>query len=169
MQNMRPLLLLAILLPTFACADNHESERVAIGAVIDDFHDAAKRGDKDRYLGHMTENSVFMGTDEWERWPKIPEFTDYVDMRFKDGKGWDYRSVERIIQLAESGDIAWFDEVTFSEKSGRFRGTGVVVREEGAWKIAHYAMSFLVLNENWDEVIELTRKTRETRNDADGS
>jgi len=169
MQTARPLFLLAILLPVFAYADHHEPERAAIGAVIDDFHDAAKRGDKERYLGHMTEQSVFMGTDEWERWPKTPEFTDYVNMRFKDGKGWDYRSVERKIQLAGSGDIAWFDEVTFSETSGRFRGTGVVVRENGTWKIAHYAMSFLVLNENWNEVIEMTRKTRETINDANGS
>ncbi len=61
--------------------------------------------------------------------------------------------------LADSGDTAWFDEVIFSETNGRFRGTGVVVKSEGEWKIAHYAMSFLIFNENWPEVVELTRKT----------
>ena len=130
-----------------------------IGKVLDDFHDAAAHADKDRYLGLMTDDAVFMGTDEWERWPKHPDFTDYVDGRFKNG-GWSYKSVERQIRVADSGDIAWFDEVVFSESNGRFRGTGVLTRQNGTWKIAHYAMSFLVLNENWEEVVELTRKTK---------
>ncbi len=130
-----------------------------IGKVLDNFHDAAAHADKDRYLGLMTDDAVFMGTDEWERWPKHPDFTDYVDGRFKNG-GWSYKSVERQIRVADSGDIAWFDEVVFSESNGRFRGTGVLTRQNGTWKIAHYAMSFLVLNENWEEVVELTRKTK---------
>ena len=95
----------------------------------------------------------------WERWPKQPDFVDYVGGRFKDGIGWTYRSVQRNIRLADAGNIAWFDEVIFSETSGRFRGTGVVVLENGTWKIAHYAMSFLVFNENWEDVIELSKQT----------
>ena len=130
-----------------------------IGKVLDDFHDAAAQADKDRYLGLMTDDAVFMGTDEWERWPKHPDFTDYVDGRFRNG-GRSYKSVERQIRVAESGDVAWFDEVVFSQTNGRFRGTGVLARQDGTWKIAHYAMSFLVLNENWEEVVELTTKTR---------
>jgi len=130
-----------------------------IGKVLDNFHDAAAHADKDRYLGLMTDDAVFMGTDEWERWPKHPDFTDYVDGRFKNG-GWSYKSVERQVRVADSGDIAWFDEVVFSESNGRFRGTGVLTRQNGTWKIAHYAMSFLVLNENWEEVVDLTKKTK---------
>ena len=138
-------------------ADNHEEQ--AIGELIDNFHAAAAAADQERYLGYMTDDAVFMGTDEWERWPKQPDFTDYVAGRFEGGTGWTYRSVERIISVAESGDIAWFDEVVFSETNGRFRGTGVVVKFGDEWKIAHYAMSFLIFNENWEEVIELTKKT----------
>ena len=155
--NYRTVLLLSLLLSAFASADEADT----IGRVIDDFHDAAAHGDKARYLGHLTEDAVFMGTDEWERWPKHPDFSDYVDSRFRDGSGWNYRSVERTISIAESGGIAWFDEVVYSEQNGRFRGTGVLVLIDGEWKIAHYAMSFLVLNENWEAVIDLTRKTRE--------
>lgn len=141
-------------------AENHPNEVVSIGEVIDDFHAAASEGDAKRYLGHLTDEAVFMGTDEWERWPKHPDFTDYVNARFKDG-GWSYRSVERHVKLAPGGASAWFDEVTYSETNGRFRGTGVVVKTKGGWKIAHYAMSFLVLNENWEQVIELTRSTKQ--------
>ena len=154
----RLLPLLAVCIAGLAVAEHHEED--AIGAVLDDFHDAAAVGDKDRYLGHMTDDAVFMGTDEWERWPKHPDFVEYVGGRFKDGAGWSYRSVDRKVMIAESGDIGWFDEVVFSEANGRFRGTGVMVKQGDAWKIAHYAMSFLIYNENWQEVIELTRKTQ---------
>ena len=158
--NVRLLLILTLLLSAIAAADYAESDLDAIGQVIDDFHDAAAHGDKVRYLDHLTKDAVFMGTDEWERWPKHAEFSDYVDSRFTNGIGWNYKSVERAIRIADSADVAWFDEVLFSEQNGRFRGTGVLTLQDGRWKIAHYAMSFLILNENWDEVIELTRKTR---------
>lgn len=153
--KVRMLILLGVLAPLATIADDNRE----IGDVLDAFHDAAAHGDKGRYLGLMTDDAVFMGTDEWERWPKQPEFTDYVGGRFKDGSGWNYRSVERNIRVSDAGDTAWFDEVVFSEQNGRFRGTGVLSKKDGEWKIAHYAMSFLILNENWPEVIELTKKT----------
>ena len=156
---LRSLLVLVLLFPLSASAADADAEMIAIGEVIDGFHDAAAHGDKTRYLGYMTDDGVFLGTDEWERWPKQPEFVDYVGGRFKDGAGWTYRSVERQIRVADSGDTAWFDEVVFSEQNGRFRGTGVLSKQDGEWKIAHYAMSFLILNENWPAVIELTKKT----------
>lgn len=154
--RIRMLLICAVMLPAPSLADHHAD---AVAAVIDDFHAAAAHGDKERYLGHMTDDAVFMGTDEWERWPKEPEFRDYVDSRFKDGSGWNYRSVERKIRIADSGNLAWFDEVVFSEQNGRFRGTGVLTLQDGHWKIAHYAMSFLIFNEDWPAVIELSRQT----------
>ncbi len=157
--NIRHLLVLPLLLCLPGVANSSEVDE--IGKVLDDFHDAAAHGDKDRYLGHLSEDAVFMGTDEWERWPKNPDFTDYVDGRFENGHGWNYKSVERKIRVSESADVAWFDEVVFSESNGRFRGTGVLTMRNGSWKISHYAMSFLILNENWDEVIELTRKTKD--------
>lgn len=158
--KFRQLLLLMLLLPLTATAEDAGLEFEAVGKVIDDFHDAAAHGDKERYFGHLTDDAVYLGTDEWERWPKYPEFNEYVDGRFKDGAGWDYKSVDRTIRLNNRSDVAWFDEVLFSETSGRIRGTGVLSRQSGKWKIEHYAMSFLIFNENWKEVIELTRKTR---------
>ncbi len=157
--NIRHLLVLPLLLCLHGVANSSEVDE--IGKVIDDFHDAAAHGDKDRYLGHLSEDAVFMDTDEWERWPKQPDFSDYVDGRFENGRGWNYKSEERKIRISESADVAWFDEVVFSETNGRFRGTGVLTMRNGSWKISHYAMSFLILNENWDEVIKLTRKTKD--------
>lgn len=149
--------LLALALVAAASAEHHDEQ--AIGKLLDDFHAAAAAADKDRYLGYLSDDAVFMGTDEWERWPKHPDFTRYVEGRFGGGTGWTYESVERHITVAGSGDVAWFDEVVYSESNGRFRGTGVVIKNGDDWKIAHYAMSFLIFNENWQEVIELTRRT----------
>ena len=156
----RHFLFLILLLPMLAAVENTGPNVEAVANVIDDFHDAAAHGDKERYLGHLTEQAVFMGTDEWEGWPKHPDFSEYVNGRFKDGTGWNYKSVERTIRFGEHPDIAWFDEVLYSEKHGRFRGTGVLTRQSGKWQLEHYAMSFLILNENWEEVVELTRKTQ---------
>jgi len=164
----RHLLLFTLILPLMAAAQDTASNIAAVGKVIDDFHDAAAHGDKDRYLGLLTENAVFMGTDEWGRWPKHPNFSEYVDSRFNDGTGWNYKSVERTVRIGERSDIAWFDEVVYSETNGRFRGTGVLTHDSGQWKLEHYAMSFLILNENWDEVIELTKKTQRLK-DADAA
>ena len=163
--KIQHLSVLALFLAGFTFAD--DSDVGAINNVLDNFHDAAAHGDKDRYLGLMTDNAVFMGTDEWERWPKNPQFTAYVGSRFKDGAGWNYRSVEREVSVTESADFAWFDEVVFSDPNGRFRGTGVLVKQGDDWKIAHYAMSFLIYNENWQDVIELSRKTRELKEKAE--
>ena len=145
----------------FAFAEHHEEQ--AIERLIDNFHAAAAAADQKTYLGYMTDDAVFMGTDEWERWPKIPDFAEYVARRFEGGTGWIYKSVERKIMLSDSDNIAWFDEVIFSETNGRFRGTGVVVKVGIEWKIAHYSMSFLIFNENWPDVVELTRRTAEEK------
>ena len=74
----------------------------------------------------------------------------------------------RTIRFGARPDIAWFDEVLYSEEHGRFRGTGVLTRNSGQWQLEHYAMSFLILNENWEEVVKLTRKTQALKESDEG-
>ena len=134
-------------------AQEKSADERAIIAVLDDFHDAAAKGDNERYLGHFTENGVFLGTDEWERWPLKPEFTDYVGGRFKNGIGWVYKSEKKNILFSKDGNVAWFDETSVSQRNGsRFRGSGVLEKVGGTWRIAHYVLSFLVYNEVGGEV-----------------
>jgi ketosteroid isomerase-like protein len=125
--------------------------RVRIAAVLDDFHAAAAAGDRDRYLGHFAPNGVFMGTDDWERWP-LDEFTTYVTQRFEEGGGWTYTSEQRHIAFSADGDTAWFDEIMLSPRWGRFRGTGVLTLTDGTWKLAHYSLTALVPNERFEDV-----------------
>ncbi|WP_417316887.1 nuclear transport factor 2 family protein [Emcibacter sp.] len=141
---------------TQALAFDRAVEEQAVTALLDGFHDAADKGDKKRYLGYLTADAVFMGTDSRERWP-YPAFEKYVGERFRDGKGWSYRSIEKHINFAPDGRTGWFDEITRSEKWGDFRGTGVVMKQGDGWKIAHYSLTFLVPNEVWEKVSDLAR------------
>ncbi|MEM9397474.1 MAG: nuclear transport factor 2 family protein [Pseudomonadota bacterium] len=159
------------LFATLAIAPGSYSEELAsesatnpkelIGSVLDDFHLAAAEADRDRYLSHFAENAVFMGTDDWERWP-IEAFTEYVEQRFATG-GWAYTAESRNISLAPSGTIAWFDELMISERWGRFRGTGVLLNEQGGWKIAHYSLTILIPNEGFAAISEMATSGFEER------
>ncbi len=159
---MKPLLFVLCILNAvysfsiFAHSDNSPTQQV--NELLDGLHTAASQADLDRYLGSFTTTGVFMGTDDWERWSRPTTLDKYVTDRFADGKGWTYESVERHLNFSEHHNTAWFDEITVSKKWGRFRGTGVVVNQDGHWKIAHYAMSFLVPNEAWEKVSEVSTK-----------
>jgi len=133
-------------------------EQKAIAKLVDGLHESASKADLKAYLGAFTENGVFMGTDDWERWTRPTTLDEYVSERFKGGTGWTYKSVERHIKLNEAKDIGWFDEIIVSEKWGRFRGTGVVVKQQEEWKIAHYSMSVLVANEAFFDIAEINKK-----------
>ena len=137
-----------------------------INALLDGFHTAASNADLQGYLGSFTNTGVFMGTDDWERWSRPITLDKYITEKFAGGSGWTYKSVERHINFSPDNKTAWFDEITMSKKWGRFRGTGVVVKQHGHWKIAHYALSFLVPNEAWENVSTLSTKGFAERNNT---
>jgi len=145
---------------------SEEADKAAINKIMDGFHEAAAQGEKDRYLGYFTEGGVFLGTDDWERWPLNPEFTEFVEESFKDGTGWTYKAISREIALAPGHKVAWFDEITRSTKWGLFRGTGVLLKGDDGWKVAHYSMSMLVPNEVWPMVSDLNKAAVIRRDEA---
>jgi hypothetical protein len=58
------------------------------------------------------------------------------------------------------GNVAWFDEVLDSASYGECRGTGVLRREDGVWKIAHYNLTIPIPN---DLAKDFVAKIRETK------
>lgn len=133
---------------------------------MDDFHHAADVGDKVRYLNHFAKDGVFMGTDDWERWP-YDEFSQYVNTHFKDGKGWSYTPIKRHTTVNDQALFAWVDEIVESKKWGRFRGTAVLEKTDQGWKLKHYSLSVLVPNESWEAVSDITKQAfSERRVDA---
>ncbi len=131
-------------------------DTAAINILLDNFHDAAAKADKDRYLGLFAKSGVFLGTAAGERWLVFPDFEKYVAGRFATGTGWTYKSVSRNITISDDSKIAWFDEITESS-SGLFNGTGVLLKQDNSWKVAQYSLTFLIPNEIWAPVSDLAK------------
>lgn len=139
-----------------ASAFAEERPEAAVAGVLDDFHTAASKADEERYLGHFAPDGIFLGTDATERWT-VDEFRAFVHPYFSEGRGWTYVATERHVMLAADGNLAWFDETLDNEKYGKLRGTGVLRKTDGQWKIVHYSMTFLVPNEIAPAVVDVIR------------
>jgi len=131
-----------LVLAAVACAQT-PAERVA--AVLDDWHNAAGVADEARYFGHFAPNGVFMGTDATERWT-VSEFREWAKPQFRRKTAWNFKPRDRHIDFSPDGTIAWFDEMLDTPNLGVCRGSGVLMRIEGAWKISQYNLSIAVPN-----------------------
>ena len=134
------------------------ADPAAIHRVLEDFHKAASQADEDRYFAHFTADAVFMGTDASERW-NVPTFRAYAHPFFVEDKGWTFTPRDR--HVMSHGEVAWFDEVLDSESYGQCRGTGVLRREGGVWKISQYNLTIPIPNSLAREVV---RQIRESAN-----
>jgi SnoaL-like protein len=119
---------------------------------LDDFHDAAARADEERYFAHFAPGGVFLGTDASERWD-VASFRAYAHPYFARGKAWSFRGVRR--RVAARGDVAWFEEDLETQNLGPARGSGVMVRLQGRWRIEQYVLSVVIPNEKFKAVKEL--------------
>ncbi len=131
--------------------DTTDAKRKAINAVLDDWHKAAADAKLDRYFGHFTEDAVFFGTDATERWTR-EEFRKYAKPFFDKGKAWSFKATKRNVFFNKDGSVAWFDEVLDTPNLGPARGTGVLVADGGAWKIAQYHLCVPIPNDVFDKV-----------------
>lgn len=153
--RMIPLFSCAFLLACGAApprASDPSGARAEVAAVLDAWHEAAARSDLPAYLGHMTEDSIFLGTDATERWTR-EQLRAYAERPFGQGRGWVFRAVRRDVIVDDGGALAWFDEDLDTVGLGPARGSGVLRLEpDGRWRIAHYNLALTVPNERFDEV-----------------
>ena len=157
------VLLGAILLA--GCAPNRAPGRVAlaadtaaVSAVLDSLHHEASVADEAAYFGLFAPDGVFIGTDATERWT-ADAFRAYAHPFFQRGRGWTYRPrpASRHIAFDPTGTVAWFDELLDNASYGETRGTGVLRRVNGAWKIEQYHLTIPVLNPLADSVVRMIR------------
>ena len=120
------------------------SAQAAVAAVLDDWHAAAAAADETRYFKHFAPDAVFLGTDGTERWT-LEEFRRYAHPYFGMG-AWTFKPVGRHVFFSSDGAVAWFDEALDTPNLGPARGSGVLVRIKGVWKVAHYDLSVPIPN-----------------------
>ena len=51
------------------------------------------------------------------------------------------------------GDVAWFDEALENEGLGKCRSSGLLLEQDGQWRIAQYNLSVPIPNELVDSVV----------------
>lgn len=127
-----------------------------LNPIVDEWHENATNTNFDAYFGVMTANFVFLGTAPGERWTKT-EFSAFCKPYFDKGKAWAFTPSNRNWVFSKDKKTAWFDEDLATWMQG-CRGSGIMVKERGKWKLAYYNLTVLIENEKMTEFIELRSK-----------
>ncbi len=130
-----------------------EKARIVIGEFLDDFNVAAANADYERYFSFFDEDAIFIGTDATEHWDKA-SFKAWAKPYFDRKRTWNFKAVQRHIFFDKSGDFAWFDEL-LSTQMKICRGSGVLIKKGGGWKLKQYVLSMTIPNENVDAVVKI--------------
>ena len=153
MKKLTILILATLVLSCKPCEEKLQSEKQNITTILDNWHKAAAAANYEAYFGAMSEESIFIGTDATENWNK-KQFQAFAKPYFDKGKAWNFKAIERNIYFSENRKMVWFDEL-LSTQMKICRGSGVLVQENGQWKIKHYVLSMTVPNDNVDEVVKI--------------
>ncbi len=130
-----------------------DKEKAEIGTMLDGFNVAAAKADFNNYFNYFADESVFIGTDATEVWDK-KAFMVWAKPYFDKNKTWNFTSLKRNIYFSKDGKLAWFDELLDTQMK-ICRGSGVVEKINGEWKIKQYVLSVTVPNEVIDKIVEV--------------
>lgn len=138
---------------TISAQAKFEKEKTEIGIMLDGFNVAAAKADFNTYFNYFAEESTFIGTDATEVWDK-KAFMNWAKPYFDKNKTWNFTSLKRNIYFSKDGKIAWFDELLDTQMK-ICRGSGVVEKINGQWKVKQYVLSVTVPNDVVDKVVEI--------------
>ena len=129
------------------CLSDEESKMV-IDSLLEKWHYSAAIADEDAFFGFMTQDAVYIGTDATERWTR-DELKVWSKKYFDAPSAWDFKPLSRNINIGPGGQIAWFDEL-LDTQMGTCRSTGMLIRQDEAWKLVHYQLSVTLPNDKLD-------------------
>lgn len=130
-----------------------EKEKTEIGTMLDGFNTAAAKADFTTYFNYFADESTFIGTDATEVWDK-KQFMVWAKPYFDKKSTWNFTSLKRNIHFTKDGKMAWFDELLDTQMK-ICRGSGVVEKIGGKWKVKQYVLSMTVPNDVVDKVVEV--------------
>ncbi|HOD09835.1 MAG TPA: nuclear transport factor 2 family protein, partial [Flavobacterium sp.] len=88
-----------------------------------------------------------------ENWNKTA-FQAYAKPYFDKGKAWNFKALERNVYFNPDNKTAWFDELLDTQMK-ICRGSGVLIKVDGQWKIKHYVLSMTIPNDDSNAVIKI--------------
>jgi len=133
---------------------SQSSDYEIINEVMNNWHKSASEADADEYFSAMSDDAIYIGTDATELWTK-KQFKAFAKPYFYAGKAWDFKTISRNIYFSKDKNVAWFDEL-LETWMGVCRGSGVLEKTDGNWKIQHYHLSVTVPNSKIEEFIKIT-------------
>ncbi|RKS97835.1 nuclear transport factor 2 family protein [Chryseobacterium defluvii] len=128
-----------------------EKEKTEISTMLDGFNVAAAKSDYEGYFNYFADESTFIGTDATEIWNK-KEFMVWAKPYFDKKRTWNFTALKRNIYFSKDGKLAWFDELLDTQMK-ICRGSGVVEKINGQWKVRQYVLSVTVPNDVVDKVV----------------
>lgn len=152
---MKQLSLLLVVFLVISCKTQPllATDQLTIENTLDNWHKAAAEVHFDSYFDAMTSDAIFIGTDPSENWNKTA-FQAFAKPYFDKGKAWDFTALDRHIYFSPDKKTAWFDELLDTQMK-ICRGSGVLVKQNGKWKIAHYVLSIAIPNDATNEVVKI--------------
>ncbi len=159
-----------LILITFSCHEEKIGGRVSItddskdeelflanydevNNLLDSLNTAAASANFDLYFSYFAEGATYNGTDATENWDK-QSFMNWAKQYFEAKTTWNFKSLKRDLHFGEHQDIAWFEEL-LSTQMKICRGSGVVVKQKGNWKIQQYVLSMTIPNSKLDEIVKI--------------
>lgn len=136
---------------TISAQAKFEKEKTEISTMLNAYNIAAAKADFTTYFSYFAEESSFIGTDASEVWDK-QAFKVWAKPYFDKKTTWNFTSLKRNIYFSKDGTMAWFDELLDTQMK-ICRGSGVLEKISGQWKIRQYVLSMTVPNEVVDQVV----------------
>jgi hypothetical protein len=145
------LVLLVFNFTQFSAQSKDTKDKTEISTMLDGFNVAAAKADFTAYFNYYADESTFIGTDATEVWDK-KAFMVWAKPYFDKKKTWNFTSLKRNIYFSKDGKLAWFDELLDTQMK-ICRGSGVVEKINGSWKVKQYVLSMTVPNDVVDKVV----------------
>jgi hypothetical protein len=153
---MKKLLYILLAITIVSCGskkDNNLTDEEKVDKILENWHKAASKNNFDDYFDDLADDSFYMGTDATERWSKA-DFASYAKPYFDKKKAWDFKTLKRNITFSKDKKIVWFDELLNTQMK-ICRGSGIMIKEDGKWKIKQYVLSMTIPNEKAEEVTNI--------------
>lgn len=138
---------------TISAQAKFEKEKTEISTMLDGFNVAAAKADFTTYFNYFADESTFIGTEATEVWDK-KQFMVWAKPYFDKKRTWNFKSLKRNIHFTKDGKMAWFDELLDTQMK-ICRGSGVVEKINGQWKVKQYVLSMTIPNDVVDKVVEV--------------
>ncbi|MFT5823349.1 MAG: ketosteroid isomerase-like protein [Crocinitomix sp.] len=133
-----------------------KDDKTSMDAYLNKWHKDVADFDYDAYFNFMSEGFIYLGTDPSERWTKST-FSDFCKPYFERKSTWDFKTNWRNWYFSDDQNIAWFEE-SLDTQMEDCRGSGVLKKVNGEWKIAHYNLAVVIENKKMKKFLKLRRK-----------